>query len=177
MKDNKLIEIARDLAKAIADSGDINVILFAFIFVVSIIAVVTAAAVEPLVLLSLIPLVIFFVWRIPSITRLGRMARTKERLLAHLQGICRATAQHLSLDASLVRSNIFMQSSDGMLRIVPGWHYNMDDRPAELTIEIPTGYGATGNAFQSRVAVIARARGGWGDHKLSPREMESSTQN
>src|SRR5439155_31209 len=134
MKNNKLIEIAKDLTKAITDSGDINVVLFAFIFVVSIIAIVTAASVEPLVLLTLIPLAIFFVWRIPSITRSGRVTRIKERVLSYLEGICRVASQKLSLDDKLVRSNVFMQSPDGKLRIVPGWHRNMDDRPAELTI-------------------------------------------
>lgn len=170
MSKDELADIGKRLAKGIVESRNINAILCAFVFLVSMIVIGAAVVVSPWALILLV-LSVLFLLLIPFITRAGTASGTKERVLRDLEGICRSTSRILVLDQKFVRSNIFRQCDDGQLRIVPGWHYNMDDRPAELTIAIPAKHGATGNAFQQRAAVIARAKGGWGDYSLSREEM------
>jgi len=171
MNKNELADTVKQLARAIVESGNLNAILYAFVFLVSMIVIGAAVVVSPWALILLV-FAGLFALGIPFITRAGRARGTKERVLRDLEGICRSTSRILTLDQKFVRSNIFRQCGDGQLRIVPGWHYNMDDRPAELTIAIPQKHGATGNAFQQRAAVIARAKGGWGEHTLSREEMD-----
>jgi hypothetical protein len=172
MNKTSLDGIARDLTSAVVKSGDIRAILFVLVFVIGIIAIIAgAAAVDVRVVLVLVPWLAFFGWRVPSVAELGKADRTEGRVLFCLRGICRSAERILNVEQKYLRSNVFRKSNDGLLRIVPGWHYNMDDRPAELGIAIPEGSGSTGSSYRQRAPVIARAKGGWGTHTLSSAEM------
>lgn len=111
---------------------------------------------------------------IPPLRRLATREGAKKIIAPYLATACRAIAQATGVSEQDVRSNIFTPDRRGVLKIVRGLHYNMDDRPVELGIEIPKGYGASGSAFEQGVAVVARAKGGWGKHTLSEKQMRKA---
>ncbi len=191
-----LVEVAKILAKGVGDLHNPGVSLAALVVVVLIIAVVVAAILlkEALILFGLLAFVLLFMLCIPNIVRTGTerklesLGRTEggqeitagagsgvnqaklDRLQRYLDGMCRSAAQLSTVGKEFLRSNIFVPTGSGTLKIPRGLHHNMM-KADELTIEIPEGYGASGHAFQQRTAVIARAKGGWGQYVLSPKEM------
>jgi hypothetical protein len=178
--------ISRDLAKAVIKSGNVGHLLLCFFFVVGVSALIVTAAMGQwlvftgVIILSLAGMAVaaFLIIRIdhagkpvpPRIEPFDRAKQTQENVLVCLQGICQTASARLGVDQRLLRSNVFREWSDGMLRIVPEWHHNMTHLP-EWGIALPRGYGSTGNAYERKTAVIARALGGWGDYVLNAAEM------
>lgn len=91
-------------------------------------------------------------WEPLAIDRRGAQTRTKQVMKALLE---RAKSV---LKLELVRSNIFTLHRDGKLRILDGFHLNMEGPmlgPDELTITIPNGFLTSGRSHKYFRAVLS----------------------
>ena len=88
-----------------------------------------------------------------------------------LKSIVRAVAEKLKLREDLVRSNVFLESDDGMLRMGPELWYNIQNLN-ETTIQIPKGYGSTGTCFKEKKPQFAILREDWGRYVLERGELD-----
>ncbi len=80
-------------------------------------------------------------------------------------------AERLSLPQKLVRANIFGVDHHRIMRIPPGFTYNMN-RQEELTVAIPVGYGSTGISFAEESPHIAVFREDWGKSVIADHELK-----
>jgi len=80
-------------------------------------------------------------------------------------------AERLSLPQKLVRANIFAVDHHKIMRIPPGFTYNMN-RQEELTVAIPVGYGSTGISFAEESPHIAVFREDWGKSVIADHELK-----
>lgn len=102
-------------------------------------------------------------------TRLPQDA--KDIIRQALKGAASDTAQKLSLPENLVRANIFGVDNHKTMRIIPGFTYNMN-RPEELTVAIPVGYGSTGISFAQENPHVAVFRKDWGKSVIADHELK-----
>lgn len=96
--------------------------------------------------------------------------KQRKDLKTVLQKAAEEVAVSLQISPELVRANIFAPYEDEKMRIVPQLTYNMN-RPEELTLNIPAGYGSTGRCFRSGKPNIAILREGWGDAAIADEEL------
>lgn len=80
-----------------------------------------------------------------------------EKTHTELQLLRQNAAKLLNRPVDTIRVNLFAPLS-GKLRIVPGAHDNMTYAP-ELDLEIETGHGGTGTAFQTNTACVVTGNG------------------
>ncbi|MGP8051432.1 MAG: hypothetical protein ACLPYB_12590 [Desulfobaccales bacterium] len=87
-----------------------------------------------------------------------------------LSGAAKDVADALGIPIELVRSNLFGVVSDGTMRMLKNFTFNMN-REEELTISMPVGYGSTGRCFKNRKPNIAIFREGWGENVIEGEEL------
>ena len=96
--------------------------------------------------------------------------RQRENISTALRGAASDAASALKMDSALVRSNIFGLHDNGQLQILPGMIFNMN-RPQELTLSIPVGYGSSGRCYQKGKPNIAVFHEDWGKNVIEDREL------
>jgi hypothetical protein len=98
-----------------------------------------------------------------------------EEIKQEIRKILRAAAfdlaRKLSLPEELVRANIFGVDEHHMMRMIKEFTHNMN-RPQELSVAIPVGYGSTGIAFKSEKPNIAVFKKDWGASVIEDDELK-----
>lgn len=95
----------------------------------------------------------------------------KQEIRKILRGAALNLARKLSLPEELVRANIFGVDEHHMMRMISEFTHNMN-RPQELTVTIPVGYGSTGIAFKSEKPHIAVFTKDWGKSVIEDGELK-----
>lgn len=95
----------------------------------------------------------------------------KQEIRKILRGAALDLARKLSLPEELVRANIFGVDEHHMMRMIKEFTHNMN-RPQELGVTIPVGYGSTGIAFKSEKPNIAVFKKDWGASIIEGDELK-----
>jgi hypothetical protein len=97
--------------------------------------------------------------------------KSQKSIVDFLNIAAKNSARKLGVDASRIRSNIFIESEINVLSIPPGLHYNMKNS-RELGITIPVGQGCSGQSYKLAQRAWAVLKGDWGEHALPDEQLE-----
>lgn len=100
-------------------------------------------------------------------------ADQKQDILEVLRRAVSDVSESLKCSKELIRANVFGVDEQGKLRMIKELTVNMN-RPIELTIQMPIGYGSTGKSFQSGEPNIAVFHANWGVNLLSDDELRKA---
>lgn len=192
-----LLDIFRILAEALKSQPYllvlVSVLIIAAIVTIAVAALVGVAAVYGFLVICLVLIIVLaylaheeinqkrrqiagtgFGWNVDKATlqlfsRLNKSQR--EYVRRALAEAAREVAETVFAPSGVIRANVFALDTDGRMKMADGLTFNMN-RPEELTVSMPVGYGSTGRCFQSAKPNLAIFQRGWGKDSIEDPELQ-----